>query len=97
MSQILSLELSDELYTSLKQQAEVFGLSVQELIVSSLMEQSSRNQSERSLTVAEKEAVRERFRHHAGSIDLGYATGIDNEGIDADLARAYDSKDDLGE
>ena len=97
MSQSLSLELSDELYTSLKQQAEVSGLSVQELIVSSLMEQSSRNQSERSLTVAEQEAVRERFRRHAGSIDLGYATGIDNEGIDADLARAYDSKDDLGE
>lgn len=31
----------------------------------------------------------ERLRRHFGAVDLGKPTGIDNEGIDADLARAY--------
>ncbi|WP_228022030.1 hypothetical protein [Vasconcelosia minhoensis] len=35
------------------------------------------------------EAAQDRFKQHAGAISLGYATGLDNEGIDADLARAY--------
>ena len=33
--------------------------------------------------------ARERFERHFGEVDLGYATGVDNEQIDADLARAY--------
>ena len=40
-------------------------------------------------TDAEKQAARERFERHFGEVDLGYATGVDNEQIDADLARAY--------
>ena len=40
-------------------------------------------------TEEEKQAARERFRRHAGAINLGYATGADNESIDADLAREY--------
>jgi len=39
-------------------------------------------------TEAEKEAARQRFRAHAGSIS-GYPTGADNESIDADLGREY--------
>jgi len=26
---------------------------------------------------------------HAGAVNLGHPTGVDNESIDADLARAY--------
>jgi hypothetical protein len=40
-------------------------------------------------TETEKEADRQRFRRHAGAIDLGYPTGADNQSIDADLIRAY--------
>ena len=40
-------------------------------------------------TEAEKRAARERFERHFGEIDLGNATGVDNEQIDADLAREY--------
>lgn len=40
-------------------------------------------------TDAEKQAARQRFERHFGEVDLGYATGVDNEQIDADLARAY--------
>jgi len=90
MSQSLNLELSDEVYQTLKQQAENAGLSVQEWIVFSLIKQSD-NKVDR--TVAEKEVVRDRFRRHAGAINLGYPTGADNESIDADLARAYNNED----
>jgi|GEM_PF-1184128 hypothetical protein len=38
---------------------------------------------------AEKNAARDRFERHFGEVNLGRATGADNEGIDADLARAY--------
>ena len=33
--------------------------------------------------------ARTRFEKHFGSVDLDPPTGTDNEGIDADLARAY--------
>lgn len=38
---------------------------------------------------AETQAARERFERHFGEVDLGYTTGVDNEGIDADLATEY--------
>ena len=41
----------------------------------------------RVMTPAAREAVNARLRQHR--VSLGRATGIDNEGIDADLARTY--------
>jgi hypothetical protein len=87
MSQVLTLELSDEMYTFLKQQAEVAGISISEWITTSLEQQSGLQKKQQN--EAEKEAARQRFRQHAGAIDLGYPTGADNESIDADLVRAY--------
>lgn len=43
------------------------------------------------LTQEEREAALARLLRHAGSQDLGYPTGADNESIDADLAREYGS------
>jgi hypothetical protein len=37
----------------------------------------------------ERQKARERFESHFGEVDLGHPTGIDNEQIDEDLARAY--------
>ena len=87
MSQVLTLELSEEAYRALQQQAEIAGISVSEWITTSLEQQYGLQKKQQ--TEAEKEAARQRFRHHAGAIDLGYATGADNESIDADLVRAY--------
>lgn len=87
MSQVLTLELSEEAYRALQQQAEIAGISVSEWIATSLEQQYGLQKKQQ--TEAEKEAARQRFRHHAGAIDLGYATGADNESIDADLVRAY--------
>ncbi|MCE7985223.1 MAG: hypothetical protein DYG89_28965 [Caldilinea sp. CFX5] len=38
---------------------------------------------------AAKQQARQRFESHFGALNLGYATGVDNEQIDADLAQAY--------
>ena len=89
MSQVLSLELSDEVYAALQQQAEVAGVSLAELVATSIEQQYGSLKREKSQTETDKEAVRQRFRSHAGSINLGYATGANNESIDADLVRAY--------
>ena len=88
MSQVLTLELSDEVYAALKQQAEIAGISLAEWVATSLERQCDLS-SNKLQTEAEKEAARQRFRRHAGTINLGYATGSDNESIDADLAKAY--------
>jgi hypothetical protein len=91
MSQQLTLELSDEVYTDLQQKANAVGLSIAEWIVAVLSNQNS-GASEVLHSVAQHEEARQKFRSHAGAISLGYPTGIDNESIDADLARAYTSE-----
>lgn len=88
MSQQLTLEISDEVYADLKQKANAVGLPITEWVVAVLSTQSN-DLSEALYSVAQQEEARQRFRNHAGAISLGYATGIDNENIDADLARAY--------
>lgn len=47
-------------------------------------------------TEAERKAARERFERHFGAVNLGHPTGVDNEAIDADLARAYDDSHEGG-
>lgn len=88
MSQQLTLEISDEVYADLKQKANAVGLPITEWVVAVLSTQSN-DLSEALYSVAQQEEARQRFRNHAGAISLGYATGIDNESIDADLARSY--------
>jgi hypothetical protein len=88
MSQQLTLELSDEVYADLQQKADAVGVPIVEWILASLSNQSDvGNQALHS--TAQQEEARQRFRNHAGAVSLGYATGADNESIDADLARAY--------
>jgi hypothetical protein len=87
MSQVITLELSDEVCTALKQKAESAGISLSEWIEATLDRQSGLS-SHRKID-AENQAARQRFRRHAGAIDLGYPTGADNASIDADLAETY--------
>ncbi|HBL13070.1 MAG TPA: hypothetical protein DD379_17075 [Cyanobacteria bacterium UBA11162] len=87
MSQVVSLEIRDEVYTALRQQAESVGISISELMLIALERQSGLTYQHK--TEAEKESARQRFRRHAGAINWGYPTGADNASIDADLIRAY--------
>lgn len=91
MSQQLTLEFSDEVYADLQQKANAVGLSITEWIVAVVSYQSS-GVSKVLHSVEQQEEARQRFRSHAGAISLGYATGADNESIDADLARTYISE-----
>lgn len=91
MSQQLTLELSDEVYADLQQKANAVGRSIAEWIVAVVSYQSS-GVSKVLHSVEQQQEARQRFRNHVGAISLGYATGIDNESIDADLTRAYASE-----
>jgi len=88
MSQVLTLELSDADYASLRYRAQLSGVTIAEWAIASLKE-NNRLAKPKSQNEAEKQAARQRFCRHAGAINLGYATGADNESIDADLAKAY--------
>jgi predicted transcriptional regulator len=92
MSQQLTLELSDETFAALQQQAEADGVSPGRLAVSSLEERfgaDRRTNGSGQTHKAEKDERRGRFARHFGSVDLGHALGVDNDAIDADLAKEY--------
>jgi predicted transcriptional regulator len=88
MSQQLTLEISDELYLRLQHQADITKQSVSELLTNQINQRYGMV-STPSLSSAVEQEARQRLLNYAGIIDLGYATGIDNESIDADLAKVY--------
>lgn len=88
MSQQLTLEISDEVYADLQRKANAVGISITELIVTVLSRQGAAT-NRVMLSLEQQEHARQKFKSHAGAISLGYATGTDNEAIDADLAKAY--------
>jgi len=88
MSQQLTLEISDEVYADLQRKASAVGISITEWIVTVLSRQGG-VASRVMLSIEQQEQARQKFKNHAGAISLGYATGIDNEAIDADLAKVY--------
>jgi hypothetical protein len=87
MSQQLTLELSDEVYSILQAQADAIGLSVTDWIVTKL---GNSDRVEEPSNKTQQEQARQRFKSHAGSISLGYATGIDNESVDNDMISPLD-------
>lgn len=88
MSQILTLELSDHIFTAICQKAETAGIPPERLIAT-LLEQQFGQVFKSLLTEVEKEGARARFEQHFGKLGSGDAAQIDNESIDADLAREY--------
>ena len=66
MSQVVSLELRDEVYTALRQQAESFGISLSELILIALERQSSLLTPHK--TEAEKKTARARVERILGHL-----------------------------
>lgn len=89
MSKTLTFELADEVYEALEQMATKYGRPFEEVALEWLLKHQPK--SRRELSETEREAARERLRRHAGAASLGYPTGMDNEGIDADLGGEYDN------
>jgi hypothetical protein len=76
-----SLELPDAIYHALVEAAEASGATPVDWIADKLPKRAA------PLTEEARHAANARLREH--TVSLGYATGIDNERIDADLAREY--------
>jgi len=85
VSQVVKLELSDEVYAALKRQADSVGVSLSEWIAIALELQSGLPSQQK--TEAENEAAPQEFPSpsYSGAIDVGYLTESDNRGVDADL------------
>lgn len=91
MSQTLRIKLSDRLYAAIRRKAETDGTSPARWVTRVLEHRLGASAVEGSPETTE-EAARKRFERHFGAVDLGHATGADNEQIDADLAKAYANK-----
>jgi hypothetical protein len=81
MSQQLTLELSDEVYSALQAKASAEGLSLATWMVA-LLSNQTHDASYRFQSADQKEEARQEFMRYAGTLSLGYATGADNECID---------------
>ena len=93
MSQVLSVELADDVYAGILRDARRDGTSPAQ-VAEDVLARRYRSATKPLPSADADEEVQlsaERFERHFGSVDLGYATGSDNESIDADLAREYGS------
>jgi len=87
MSQILTLELSDKIAIAIQQQANNVGISPESLATALLEHHFS--QVLPVFTDVQKELAQARFERHFGTLNIHNITNIDNESIDADLAKEY--------
>ena len=90
MTQTLTLELNDQFFAALHQQAQSIGIPPENLVVK-LLEQNFTQMFRLLPTDVEKERRISKFERHFGEVDLAIAINLGNESIDADLAREYAS------
>lgn len=88
MSQTLTLELSDTVFTAIRQQAENMGIPPERL-AAELLEQKFFQAVGLLIGEAEKKVARSNFERHFGTLELDSLVDVDNESIDADLALEY--------
>lgn len=88
MSQVLTLELNEQVFAAIEQQAQALGISPAQL-VATVLEQRFVEAFKLFLDEAERNAARQRFEHHFGTLMLEGATDLDNEIIDADILKEY--------
>jgi hypothetical protein len=93
MSQVLPIEIHDELYAAIELQALRLGTTPATLAAETLaarFETSSLSLDANPSTPEQThETSRQRFEDHFGSVNLGAPTNMNNDAIDADLAREY--------
>lgn len=87
MPQTVTIELPDDVFEPLQREAELGGRTVAELVVARIRNSQRNGIKKRELTPEERAAAVADLMKH--TVDLGYATGTDNEQIDRDLAREY--------
>ena len=85
----LSPNIPNEIFVLLQQLAPQLGKTIEELTTEWVERYGSKLAP--SLSEEERQAAWARLQRHCGAVSLGHATGAENESIDADLAREYDS------
>lgn len=88
----LRRKIPAQIYELLQAVAPRMGKTTEELAAEWIAKYSPKPRP--PLTEEEHKAAMDDLRKHAGAASLGYATGADNESIDADLAREYASTHD---
>jgi len=81
----LAIQLSERAFSVLSSEALAAGKTPEELAAAVVESIYAGNR----IVSPDAEAARVRFEKCFGSIDMGHPIGIENEAIDADLARAY--------
>jgi hypothetical protein len=90
MNHELTVELSEVAFAALSEEAKAASQTEAEVAAAALEKQFGIAQRRSDVNgVNDAQARRARFERHFGSVDLGRPTGVDNEGIDRDLAKAY--------
>jgi hypothetical protein len=88
MSQLLTLELTDQIFVTIRQEAENIGMPAEQL-AANLLEQKVSQIFKLLMTDEKKAAARINFESHFGAILSDQSTDFDNESIDAELAKEY--------
>ena len=88
MTTNLTVPLTPEVFTAIQVAAVSSGRTASEEAAEALVERYGAEKLPASMSEVE---ARLRLRRHFGSIDMGAPIGIDNEAIDADLAKQYGS------
>ena len=97
MSQMLTIELSDQTYQAIERRAQAAGEPPHQIAISLLEQQLQLcDHASKTMTDAEKEAARRRFESHFGAVDLGYPICGENEELDAALAAEFGSSHEAG-
>ncbi len=95
MTQSLKLELNDQIFAAIQQQAEAIGI-LPEQLAAKLLEQQFGQVFKLLLSEAEKETARTKFERHFGTLNLEHPLNLNNDSIDADLVREYASTHEEG-
>jgi hypothetical protein len=90
MSHTLTLELSNQTFNVIQQQAKTEGVAPERL-VAAFLEQRFGQMFKLLMPEVETQVARLRFEQHFGTLSLEKAIDLDNESIDADLVREYAS------
>ncbi len=88
MSQSLTLELNEQAFAAIQRQAQMIGISPAQL-AATLLEQQFPQAFKLLLNNAVQNAAGSRFERHFGALELDSSTNLDNESVDADLAKEY--------
>lgn len=89
MSQILTLELSEQMFAAIQQQAATMGIAPEHL-AATLLERQFTQVFKSLFNEAEEDAARAKFERHFGMLKLD-TISLDNESLDADLVGEYAS------